>query len=115
MPNKEVKSSFSPREVYELLCKIPKGRVVTYGEIADALGNRAFARAVGNALHKNSDGDKFPCYKVVDSRGKLSPAYAFGGQEEQKRRLEAEGIIVDGFSVDLDLFGFSYDGENGEL
>ena len=103
------KKTFSHEAVYELLRKIPKGKVTTYGDIALALGNRAFARAVGNALHCNPDGDKYPCYKVVNSRGLLSPNYAFGGLEEQKRRLEAEGIVVEEYSVDLGHFGFNFD------
>ena len=51
--------------------------------------------------HKNPDGDKYPCYKVVNRKGKLSSAYAFGGIDEQKRRLEAEGVSVENGKVDL--------------
>jgi alkylated DNA nucleotide flippase Atl1 len=68
------------------------------------MGNRAWARAVGNALHENPNGDKYPCYKVVNSRGELSFAYAFGGKAEQKRRLEAEGIVVENEKVNLNEF-----------
>ena len=88
-------------DVYDYLTSIPKGKVVTYGQIAEHLGNKWLARAVGNALHKNPDGDKYPCYKVVNSKGQLSPAYAFGGIEAQKRRLEADGIEVTDYAVDL--------------
>lgn len=88
-------------KVYDYLTTIPKGKVVTYGQIAEHLGNKRLARAVGNALHKNPDGDKYPCYKVVNSKGQLSPAYAFGGIEAQKRRLEADGIEVTDYAVDL--------------
>lgn len=87
--------------IYDYLTTIPKGKVVTYGQIAEHLGNKQLARAVGNALHKNLDGDKYPCYKVVNSKGQLSPAYAFGGIEAQKRRLEADGIEVTDYAVDL--------------
>jgi alkylated DNA nucleotide flippase Atl1 len=59
---------------------------------------------VGNALHENPNGDKYPCYKVVNSRGELSCAYAFGGKDEQKRRLEAEGIVVENEKVNLNEF-----------
>ena len=65
------------------------------------LGNKKWARAVGSALHKNPDGDKYPCYKVVNRKGELSSAYAFGGIDEQKRRLEAEGVSVENGKVDL--------------
>ena len=87
--------------VYEFLRSVPRGKVVTYGQIAAALGNPKLARAVGNALHQNPDGDKFSCYKVVNSRGALSARYAFGGRQAQQRRLEAEGIAVKNGRVDL--------------
>ena len=46
------------KEVYELLLEIPDGKVTTYGRIGELLGNCHYARAVGNALHDNPDGDK---------------------------------------------------------
>ena len=98
-------NSFDKQKLYELLCEIPRGKVVTYGKLAEMLGDRKWTRAVGNALHSNPDGDKYPCYKVINSKGELSPAYAFGGIIEQKRRLEAEEIAVDGGKVDLKKYG----------
>lgn len=92
-------------KLYDLLAIIPRGRVVTYGKLAEMLGNKHLARSVGNALHKNPDGEKYPCYKVVNSKGELSRAYAFGGIEEQKRRLEADGIAVENYRVDLKKYG----------
>lgn len=80
--------------VLQYLLTIPKGKVVTYGQIADAIGYPGAARAVGNALHKNPDGDKYPCYKVVNSKGELSGRFAFGGIMIQQERLEADGIEV---------------------
>ena len=52
------------------------------------------ARAVGNALHKNPAPDHIPCYRVVNSKGELSGAFAFGGSNEQANRLRADGIEV---------------------
>ena len=94
------------QRLYALLTDIPRGMVMTYGTLAKQLGDVRLARAVGNALHKNPDGERYPCYKVVNSRGELSRAYAFGGIEEQKRRLEAEGISVVRGKVDLAVYGF---------
>ena len=102
-----MKTNFDKQKLYKLLCEIPRGKVVTYGKLAEMLGDRKWARAVGNALHSNPDGDKYPCYKVVNSKGELSPAYAFGGIIEQKRRLEAEEIAVDGGKVDLKKYGMA--------
>ena len=93
------------KEAYELLLEIPDGKVTTYGRIGELLGSRYYARAVGNALHNNPDGDKYPCYKVVNSNGRLSENYAFGGIEAQKKRLEAEGIEVIDYKVNLKKYG----------
>ncbi len=100
-----MKNKFDKQTLYHLLNKIPCGKVSTYGNLAKMLGNKAWARAVGNALHKNPDGDKYPCYKIVNGKGELSKSYAFGGMEEQKHRLEADGIKVENGKVDLKIYG----------
>ena len=66
-------------------------------------------RAVGNALHKNPDPEHIPCFRVVNSMGELSGAFAFGGADEQKNRREAEGIEVDNGKVDLSRFQMSWE------
>ena len=91
-------------KVYEFLRTIPKGKVVTYGQIAEYLGNRRLARVVGNILHNNPDENKYPCYKVVNSKGNLSKQFAFGGIEKQKEKLEKEGIVVNNYKVDLEKY-----------
>ena len=101
-----MKPSFDKQKVYELLRTIPSGKVITYGYLAELLGNKTWARSVGNALHSNPDGEKYPCYKVVNSKGKLSHAYAFGGLDEQKRRLEKDGVAVENGKVDLMQYGY---------
>ena len=92
--------------VYAYLRTIPKGKVVTYGQIAWNLGNRHLARAVGNALHRNPDPEGNPCYKVVNRAGRLSSAFAYGGIVEQKRRLEEDGIEVIDNHVDLSKYQY---------
>lgn len=87
--------------VYAYLTSIPRGKVVTYGQIAAHLGDKRLARAVGNILHANPDGNRYPCYKVVNAAGKLAENYALGGLQAQKSRLEAEGIAVEAGKVDL--------------
>ena len=91
-------------KVYEFLITIPKGKVVTYGQIAAYLGNKHLARVVGNILHHNPDESKYPCYKVVDSKGNLSAHFAFGGIEKQKEKLEKEGIVVKEYKVNLNQY-----------
>lgn len=99
---------FDAQKLYELLLLIPRGKVVTYGTLAEMMGHRGYARAVGNALHKNPDGEKYPCYKVVNARGELAKAFVFGGIEEQKRRLLAEGIAAIENRVDLEKYGYNF-------
>ena len=97
-------SDFS-QSVYEYLRTIPKGKVVTYGQVARAIGCPYGARAVGNALHANPDPDYFPCYKVVNSNGKLAAHFRLG-IEEQRKRLEKDGVFVDGDKVNLKVFQY---------
>lgn len=100
-------NKFDKRKLYDLLAAITHGKVTTYGILTETLGNKAWARAVGNALHENPDGNKYPCYKVVNSKGHLSEAYVFGGINEQQRRLEADGITVHNGKVDLNKYCFN--------
>lgn len=93
------------QKVYDYLLTIPKGKVVTYGQIAQAMGNRHLARAIGNILHNNPRPDLYPCYKVVNARGRLAEHFGDGGKAEQQRRLEAEGIRVADGAVDLGIYG----------
>lgn len=95
------------RSIYDFLRTIPKGKVVTYGQLARAIGSPCAARAVGNVLHANPDPDYYPCYKVVDREGRLAEHFALG-IDEQKRRLEADGIVVDGYKVDLEKYQDEY-------
>ena len=80
-------------KVYEFVKSIPPGKVATYGQIALHLGNRNFARAVGNILHSNPDQEHIPCHRVVNAQGRLSRSYAFGGIEAQRHLLESEGVV----------------------
>ncbi len=84
-------------EIYKTVMKIPYGKVATYGQIATICGNPYYARAVGNALHKNPNPQKIPCYRVVNSKGKLTENFAFGGLKVQSDLLISEGIeVIDG-------------------
>lgn len=98
--------TYSPsKKIYEVVKKIPKGRVATYGQIAELAGDKKMARAVGNALHKNPDPEGIPCYRVVNAKGELSGEFAFGGAGAQAKLLMEDGIeVVDG-KVDLKRYG----------
>ena len=94
------------KRIYEAVKMIPKGRVATYGQVAEMAGDRKMARAVGNALHKNPEPGVIPCHRVVNSKGELAGAFAFGGAGVQAGLLESEGVrVVDGV-VNLKKYGF---------
>lgn len=88
-------------KIYEVVRQIPKGKVATYGQVAALAGNRRWSRVVGYALHVNPDPENIPCFRVVNRYGEVSKAFAFGGENQQIRLLEQEGVkLVDGH-VDL--------------
>lgn len=93
------------KKIYEAVCRIPKGHVATYGQVAEMAGNKKMARAVGNVLHHNPDPDHIPCFRVVNARGELAGEFAFGGAGAQAELLRKDGIeVVDG-KVDLTKYG----------
>lgn len=79
------------QRVYALVAQIPKGRVMTYGQIAGMCGNARAARIVGGIAHFGPP--ELPWQRVVNKKGGLAAGY-YGGRSGQKRDLEAEGIEV---------------------
>ncbi len=92
------------KRIYEAVKRIPKGFVATYSQVAEMAGDRKMARAVGNALHKNPEPGVIPCHRVVNAKGQLAGAFAFGGEDAQASLLRNEGVeVIDG-CVDLKLY-----------
>ena len=91
-------------KIYRAVQQIPSGKVATYGQVASMAGNGNAARVVGNALHVNPAPGVIPCHRVVNAQGRLAPGFAFGGEDEQRRLLEDEGVEVCGSRVDLKKF-----------
>jgi len=92
---------------YDLLMRIPVGKVTTYADIAHALGTKAY-RAVGSAMNKNPNPVVVPCHRVVNANGRLGQ-YAFGCEQKQ-RLLESEGAcIVDGQVQHFERVLFRFD------
>lgn len=101
----EIITDSPTKRIYEAVKKIPKGKVATYGQVAELAGNKKMSRAVGNALHKNPEPGVIPCHRVVNSKGELAGEFAFGGSGVQAKLLLAEGVeTVDG-KVDLEKYG----------
>ena len=93
------------KRIYEAVKRIPKGHVATYGKIAEMAGDSRMARAVGNALHKNPDPEHIPCFRVVNAKGELAGAFAFGGEDVQAELLRADGVEVINGRVNLEKYG----------
>lgn len=77
-------------QIRNVVKKIPQGKVATYGQVARLVGI-SDSRKVGWALWGNQD-PKIPCHRVIKKDGFLAKDYSLGGWEEQKRRLQKEGI-----------------------
>lgn len=93
------------QRIYEVVKRIPKGKVATYGQVALVAGNPRWARVVGYALHCNPDPESIPCYRVVNREGRVSSAFAFGGENIQVEMLKADGVgFVGDFCVDMKNF-----------
>ncbi|RMG14656.1 MAG: methyltransferase [Planctomycetota bacterium] len=88
--------------IYAVVCRIPRGRVTTYGEVAARAGILRGARQVGYALSALPPGSPIPWHRVLNARGESSlPG------EEQRRLLEGEGVRFDARGrVDLARYGW---------
>lgn len=98
----EEKNTFE--KIYEVVMKIPKGNVATYGQVAALAGNKRWSRVVGYALHVNPDNSKIPCHRVVTKDGKVSDAFAFGGKNRQIELLKNEGVGFKDGLVDMEKY-----------
>lgn len=95
--------------IYDVVRRIPRGKVATYGQIAMLAGNPRWSRVVGYALHVNPDPAQIPCYRVVNRLGEPSAAFAFGGINEQILLLQEDGVeFIDGR---VDLSKYLWDGK----
>jgi len=88
------------KTLYDLVTRIPKGKVMTYGQLANAAG-LATPRIVGWWLHKNPDPTTIPCHRVVFADGRVTEGFAFGGAQAQRQLLEQEGVVFVNGKVDL--------------
>ncbi len=77
---------------YAVVARIPKGRVMTYGQIAALCGHPRAARVVGQIAHFGPE--YLPWHRVVKKDGQLASGYSYGGKEAHRRSLETEGVVV---------------------
>jgi methylated-DNA-protein-cysteine methyltransferase-like protein len=91
--------------IYAVVARIPRGRVSTYGRVADLAGLPRRARLVGRALRELPDGSALPWHRVLNAAGKVSArADALGHEDLQAHLLEREGVRLQGGGVPLDRY-----------
>jgi len=89
---KKVKTTFYER-VRAVVANIPKGYVMSYGEVAEKAGSKGAARAVGIMMSKNKDPQNVPCHRVVCSNGYVGK-YSLNEDKIKIERLRGEGVVV---------------------
>ncbi len=98
-----LEESFSDA-IFDVVCSIPYGKVLTYGDVATLCGKPHYARLVGHILSQNQLLKKAPCHRVIHSNGSLSTAFA-----EQHALLEAENVgFTTSGKVDMKRFRWNY-------
>ena len=81
-------------KVWNYLMKIPKGKILTYKEVARAIGKPKSYRAVANAVGKNPFPPNIPCHRVVRSDGRIGGYSGKGGIDQKIRLLRSEKVFI---------------------
>ena len=93
------------KQVYKTVSEVPKGRVVTYGQLAAMAGSPRAARVVGQIAHFGPL--QLPWHRVVNAKGGLAVSYVPGGRVGQAQALKRDGVVVnDNFKVDI--YGYQW-------
>jgi methylated-DNA-protein-cysteine methyltransferase related protein len=92
-PKPDVDSPRYRARVFEIVRRIPEGRVMTYGQMAELLGEGYTARTVGFVMHTADDAD--PWHRVINAQGACSTGRVLLPPDKQQRMLEAEGVTFD--------------------
>jgi methylated-DNA-protein-cysteine methyltransferase-like protein len=94
--------------IYKVVRRIPRGRVATYGQVAELAGLEGHARQVGYAMHALPPSSKVPWHRVINARGEVSERTSGDSHELQRLLLEAEGVVFDlGGRCDLKVYRWS--------
>lgn len=100
--------------IYEVIARIPPGRVATYGQVAALAGLSGHARQVGYALHATPEGLDLPWHRVINAKGEVSPRAEPGPEGYQRHLLEEEGIVFNANGrLDLERYGWDPDEKPG--
>jgi methylated-DNA-protein-cysteine methyltransferase-like protein len=94
MDNQAPEEANLDQRIWMTVCAIPRGRIATYGDIAERAGLPGAARRVGAALRKLPRGSEVPWYRVVNASGRSSLPPGSGGEDRQRALLAAEGVLL---------------------
>ena len=94
------------KSVWQVVQGIPRGHVLTYGEVARLAGMTRWARRVSQAMRRAPRRMELPWHRVVNAQGKISFPEDSNGYRRQKRRLEEEGVVFLNGKIDLEKFGY---------
>jgi len=94
-----------PEMIIAAVRRIPRGKVCTYGDVAEVAGLPRRARLVGTVLRQTS-GRGLPWYRVINAGGRISFPVGSDAYARQRRKLEAEGVVFAGGRVDLRRYGW---------
>ena len=86
--------------------RIPRGKVSTYGNIADVAGFPRRARLVGTVLRQTPVSRDLPWHRVINAGGRISFPLGSDAYARQRKKLEAEGVVFRGGSIDLVRYGW---------
>jgi methylated-DNA-protein-cysteine methyltransferase related protein len=94
-----------PEMILAAVRRIPRGKVCTYGNVAEVAGLPRRARMVGTVLRQTS-GRGLPWYRVINAGGRISFPTGSDAYQRQRHKLEAEGVVFVGGRVDLRRYGW---------
>jgi methylated-DNA-protein-cysteine methyltransferase related protein len=95
VPNGVCNASTTYARIWKVVRRIPRGRVATYGQVAELAGLGGHARQVGYALHALPQDVDVPWHRVINARGEVSPRTSGDSHELQRMLLEEEGVEFD--------------------
>jgi methylated-DNA-protein-cysteine methyltransferase-like protein len=104
-PPVTAKPTLDDRRILDAVRAVPRGRVASYGEIAERAGLPRRARLVGRVLAQLPTGTRVPWHRVVNAQGRISLPPGSSAAREQRQRLLAEGVRLSGGRVAMKEFG----------
>lgn len=94
------------QSVLKVVCDIPFGHVLTYGEVAKLAGMPKMARRVSQAMRRAPEKMNLPWHRVINAQGKISFPEDSSGWQRQKDLLESEGVVFLKGQINLEVYGY---------